>query len=84
MRSFHSCAVPSRERSLTLPPPPPRRLLRDTSSIQRGIIRHVYLVIDLSSAMLVRDYKATWLDLTVQYAQVRPPPPQPPPPLAGR
>ncbi|KPV73898.1 uncharacterized protein RHOBADRAFT_54486 [Rhodotorula graminis WP1] len=46
-----------------------RRLLRDTSSIQRGIIRHVYLVIDLSSAMLVRDYKATWLDLTVQYAQ---------------
>ncbi|TNY18306.1 Ssl1-like-domain-containing protein [Rhodotorula diobovata] len=46
-----------------------RRVLRDTSSIQRGIIRHVYLVIDLSSAMLVRDYKATWLDLTVQYAQ---------------
>jgi len=83
VRSFHRCAVPSRERSLTLPPPP-RRLLRDTSSIQRGIIRHVYLVIDLSSAMLVRDYKATWLDLTVQYAQVRPSLPQPPPPLAGR
>ncbi|KWU42712.1 Ssl1-domain-containing protein, partial [Rhodotorula sp. JG-1b] len=46
-----------------------RRVLRDTASIQRGIIRHVYLVIDLSSAMLVRDYKATWLDLTLQYAQ---------------
>jgi hypothetical protein len=46
------------------------RILRDTSSIQRGIIRHVYLVIDLSSAMLVRDYKQTWLDLTLQYAQV--------------
>ncbi|GAA5871355.1 hypothetical protein JCM16303_000728 [Sporobolomyces ruberrimus] len=46
-----------------------RRILRDTSSIQRGIIRHVYLVIDLSSAMLVRDYKQTWLDLTLQYAQ---------------
>ncbi|GJN93526.1 hypothetical protein Rhopal_006583-T1 [Rhodotorula paludigena] len=46
-----------------------RRILRDTASIQRGIIRHVYLVIDLSSAMLVRDYKATWLDLTLQYAQ---------------
>ncbi|GAA6061629.1 hypothetical protein JCM10212_000971 [Sporobolomyces blumeae] len=45
-----------------------RRILRDTSSIQRGIIRHVYLVIDLSSAMLVRDYKQTWLDLTLQYA----------------
>lgn len=25
--------------------------------------------------MLVRDYKATWLDLTLQYAQVRPAPP---------
>jgi transcription initiation factor TFIIH subunit 2 len=47
-------------------------VLRDSASIQRGIIRHVYLVIDLSSAMLVRDYKATWLDLTLQYAQVRP------------
>ncbi|KAL7343596.1 Ssl1-like-domain-containing protein [Rhodotorula toruloides] len=46
-----------------------RRVLRDTASIQRGIIRHVYLVIDLSSAMLVRDFKATWLDLTLQYAQ---------------
>ncbi|GAA5864263.1 hypothetical protein JCM8547_001312 [Rhodosporidiobolus lusitaniae] len=46
-----------------------RRVLRDTSSIQRGIIRHVYLVLDLSSAMLVRDYKSTWLDLTLQYAQ---------------
>ncbi|BGP57407.1 hypothetical protein JCM8202v2_005048 [Rhodotorula sphaerocarpa] len=46
-----------------------RRVVRDSASIQRGIIRHVYLVIDLSSAMLVRDYKATWLDLTLQYAQ---------------
>ncbi|GAA5984910.1 hypothetical protein JCM10908_002446 [Rhodotorula pacifica] len=46
-----------------------RRVLRDSASIQRGIIRHVYLVIDLSSAMLVRDYKQTWLDLTLQYAQ---------------
>ncbi|GAA5952601.1 hypothetical protein JCM10213_005634 [Rhodosporidiobolus nylandii] len=46
-----------------------RRVLRDTSSIQRGIIRHVYLVLDLSAAMLVRDFKSTWLDLTVQYAQ---------------
>lgn len=47
------------------------RVLRDTTSIQRGIIRHVYLVIDLSMAMMVREYKATWLDLTLQYAQVR-------------
>lgn len=55
-----------------LPPNGENSVLRDTASIQRGIIRHVYLVIDLSSAMLVRDYKATWLDLTLQYAQVRP------------
>lgn len=48
---------------------PVRSVVRDSASIQRGIIRHVYLVIDLSSAMLVRDYKATWLDLTLQYAQ---------------
>lgn len=47
-------------------------MLRDTTSIQRGIIRHVYLVIDLSMSMMVREYKATWLDLTLQYAQVRP------------
>ncbi|CEQ41640.1 SPOSA6832_03372 [Sporobolomyces salmonicolor] len=46
-----------------------RRILRDTASIQRGIIRHVYLVIDLSTAMLVRDYKVTWLELTLKYAQ---------------
>lgn len=49
------------------------RILKDTTSIQRGIIRHVYLVIDLSLAMLVKEFKATWLDLTIQYAQVRSP-----------
>lgn len=42
--------------------------MRDTASIQRGIIRHVYLVLDLSLAMLVREYKQTWMDLTLQYA----------------
>ncbi|KAK4692385.1 hypothetical protein P7C70_g9141, partial [Phenoliferia sp. Uapishka_3] len=52
-----------------------KRVLRDTTSIQRGIIRHVYLVIDLSLAMLVRDFKLPWLDLTLQYARVRPVPP---------
>ncbi|KAM0791729.1 hypothetical protein ACM66B_003997 [Microbotryomycetes sp. NB124-2] len=46
-----------------------RRVLRDTASIQRGIIRHVYLVIDLSTAMLEREFKSTWLDLTLQYAK---------------
>lgn len=44
------------------------RVLRDTTSIQRGIIRHVYLVIDLSLAMLVREHKSSWLDLTIQFA----------------
>ncbi|KAM0746708.1 TFIIH basal transcription factor complex, subunit SSL1 [Meredithblackwellia eburnea MCA 4105] len=46
-----------------------KRILRDTASIQRGIIRHVFLVLDLSQAMLARDYKATWLDLSLQYAR---------------
>ncbi|SCV73417.1 BQ2448_7343 [Microbotryum intermedium] len=46
-----------------------RRILRDTTSIQRGIIRHVYLVIDLSAAMLEREFKSSWLDLTLQYAR---------------
>lgn len=50
-----------------------RRVVRDTTSIQRGIIRHLYLVIDLSMAMLVREFKATWLDIAIQYAKVRPP-----------
>lgn len=54
-----------------------RRVVRDTTSIQRGIIRHVYLVIDLSMAMLVREFKATWLDITIQYAKVSSPPQTP-------
>ncbi|KAI5474457.1 hypothetical protein MNV49_003248 [Pseudohyphozyma bogoriensis] len=46
-----------------------KRIVRDTTSIQRGIIRHVFLVLDLSSAMLVREYKSPWLDLALQYAR---------------
>ncbi|KDE04683.1 hypothetical protein MVLG_04907 [Microbotryum lychnidis-dioicae p1A1 Lamole] len=46
-----------------------RRILRDTTSIQRGIIRHVYLVIDLSAVMLEREFKSSWLDLALQYAR---------------
>lgn len=49
------------------------RILRDTTSIQRGIIRHVYLVIDLSACMLEREFKSSWLDLALQYSKVRPP-----------
>ncbi|EFW98563.1 suppressor of stem-loop protein 1 [Grosmannia clavigera kw1407] len=33
-----------------------RRVLRDTTPLQRGIIRHVVLVLDMSAAMSSRDY----------------------------
>lgn len=46
-----------------------KRVLLDTASIQRGIIRHVYLVIDLSLAMNLREFKKSWLDLTIQYTK---------------
>ena len=36
-----------------------RRLLRDTTPLQRGIIRHVMLVIDMSFAMATKDYLPT-------------------------
>lgn len=46
-----------------------RRLLRDTDTIQRGLIRHIYLVLDLSLAMTDRDLRPSRLELTLQYAQ---------------
>lgn len=46
-----------------------RRTTRDTSSIQRGIIRHLYLVLDLSHSMLERDMRPSRLELTLQYAR---------------
>ena len=46
-----------------------RRTQRDTSSIQRGIIRHLYLVLDLSQSMLERDMRPSRLELTLQYAR---------------
>jgi len=36
-----------------------RRLLRDTTPLQRGIIRHLVLVLDMSQAMAERDYLPT-------------------------
>ena len=36
-----------------------RRVLRDTTPLQRGIIRHMVLVIDMSFAMAARDYLPT-------------------------
>lgn len=37
-----------------------RRLLRDTTPLQRGIIRHVVLVLDMSLAMAAKDYLPTY------------------------
>jgi len=44
------------------------RLLKDTTPLQRGIIRHVMLIIDLSSAMAEKDLRPSRLLLTLRYA----------------
>ncbi|RKP07291.1 Ssl1-like-domain-containing protein [Thamnocephalis sphaerospora] len=46
-----------------------RRLLRDTDTIQRGIIRFLFLVLDLSNAMLEKDLRPSRLDLTLTLAE---------------
>ncbi|KAF3902008.1 hypothetical protein AA313_de0202302 [Arthrobotrys entomopaga] len=46
-----------------------KRLLRDTTPIQRGIIRHLVLVLDLSSAMVEKDLRPTRFLLTLRYAR---------------
>ncbi|WEW56332.1 hypothetical protein PRK78_001775 [Emydomyces testavorans] len=46
-----------------------KRLLRDTTPLQRGIIRHLILVLDLSSAMSEKDLRPTRYLLTLRYAQ---------------
>jgi transcription initiation factor TFIIH subunit 2 len=45
-----------------------RRLFRDTDTIQRGIIRHIFLVVDLSVAMLDKDLRPSRLELTLSYS----------------
>ena len=45
------------------------RLLKDTTPLQRGIIRHLVLVIDLSAAMLEKDLRPSRHLLTIAYAQ---------------
>lgn len=45
------------------------RLLKDTAVIQRGIIRHMFLVIDLSEAMNEKDLRPSRVELTVTYAK---------------
>ncbi|KAG8626184.1 hypothetical protein KVT40_006585 [Elsinoe batatas] len=44
-----------------------KRLLKDTTPLQRGIIRHVLLVLDLSTAMLEKDLRPSRFLLTIQY-----------------
>ncbi|CAA20673.1 General transcription and DNA repair factor IIH subunit ssl1 [Schizosaccharomyces pombe] len=45
-----------------------KRLLRDTTPLQRGIIRHMVLVLDLSNSMEERDFHHKRFDLQIKYA----------------
>ncbi|EPY49974.1 transcription factor TFIIH complex subunit Ssl1 [Schizosaccharomyces cryophilus OY26] len=45
-----------------------KRLLRDTTPLRRGIIRHMVLVLDLSSAMEERDFHHKRFELQIKYA----------------
>ena len=44
-----------------------RRLLKDTTPLQRGIIRHVVLILDMSVAMAEKDLRPTRYLLTLTY-----------------
>jgi transcription initiation factor TFIIH subunit 2 len=46
-----------------------KRLLRDTTPLQRGIIRHLILVIDMSFAMNEKDLLPTRFFVTMRYAK---------------
>ena len=46
-----------------------RRLTKDTTPLQRGIIRHLIVVLDLSDAMLEKDLRPTRHLLTIHYTQ---------------
>jgi hypothetical protein len=45
------------------------RLLTPASAIRRTIIRHVIIILDLSSSMMDRDMRPTRFDLTLQYTR---------------
>lgn len=47
----------------------PCRLLKDTTPVQRGIFRHLIVVLDLSSAMTEKDLRPTRHLLTIRYAK---------------
>ncbi|KAL6720196.1 hypothetical protein ACLMJK_002117 [Lecanora helva] len=44
-----------------------KRLLKDTTPLQRGIIRHLIMVLDLSDAMAEKDLRPTRYLLTLRY-----------------
>ncbi|KAG0328748.1 hypothetical protein BGZ99_004608 [Dissophora globulifera] len=46
-----------------------KRQLRDTDPIQRGIIRHLFILIDLSNAMQEKDLRPSRLSLTFTYLE---------------
>lgn len=45
------------------------RLLAPAAAIRRAIIRHLIIVLDLSSSMLDRDMRPTRFDLSLQYTR---------------
>lgn len=45
-----------------------KRLLKDTTPLQRGIIRHTLLILDLSTAMMEKDLRPTRFLLTLTYS----------------
>ncbi|KAN0063788.1 hypothetical protein ACQY0O_003838 [Thecaphora frezii] len=46
-----------------------KRITRDVAPVQRGIIRHLVLLLDLSTSMLEKDLRPNRFDLTLQYAR---------------
>ncbi|KAL8867674.1 MAG: hypothetical protein Q9174_005509, partial [Haloplaca sp. 1 TL-2023] len=46
-----------------------KRTLKDTTPLQRGIIRHLILIVDLSAAMTEKDLRPTRYLLTIRYCQ---------------
>ncbi len=46
-----------------------RRTLKDVAPVQRGIIRHLVLLIDLSASMLEKDMRPNRFDVALQYAR---------------
>ena len=45
-----------------------KRVLRDATPLQRGIIRHMVLIVDLSTAMMEKDFRPTRHLVTLRYA----------------